>query len=506
VYTFQGTAGERIFLDIQAVDGGCGAGPGPLGWRLIPPGGENFHSGAIANCSYQDEGPMVLSATGTYTVTVEAQSGGPETGTYAFELLSVPAPEAYPMDLGSPVGPDSPGAGAGRIESPGAEDVYTFSAVAGERIFLDVLEVDGGCDGPGPLEWEMSGPTFFWATAHMTSCASDYGPVLLPADGTYTLTVRAGFGDTSSGSYRLRIYGVPTASFTHSPRDPVAGDTVTFDASASRDLRGPIVKYEWDFDGDGNYDAVTTGPTTSHRYPFWGPLMVWLRVTNAAGATDATPRPLIVGFPPSPPPAPASAAASTPIPDLGQSANAAPVSGQVLFRPPGSSRYVPLTALTEIPVGSVVDTRVGVVQLTTAAKAAGRTHSARFRGGKFRFRQNRSGLTDLDLLGGSFSSCGPGQTRRARQAESARKKRTVRRLWGEGSGRFRTIGRYSSAAVRGTTWLTADRCDATLTRVLEGTVAVRDFGLRRTFLVDAGERYVARPANASGRRAAGRRP
>jgi hypothetical protein len=58
-------------------------------------------------------------------------------------------------------------------------------------------------------------------------------------------------------------------------------------------------------------------------------------------------------------------------------------------------------------------------------------------------------------------------------------------------GRFRSRGRHSSGAVRGTRWLTVDRCDGTLTIVRKGTVAVRDFRLDQTVLVDAGERYLA---------------
>ena len=42
--------------------------------------------------------------------------------------------------------------------------------------------------------------------------------------------------------------------------------------------------------------------------------------------------------------------------------------------------------------------------------------------------------------------------------------------------------------MRGTTWLTADRCDGTLTRVVTGSVVVRDFTLHRTVVVHAGER------------------
>ena len=48
------------------------------------------------------------------------------------------------------------------------------------------------------------------------------------------------------------------------------------------------------------------------------------------------------------------------------------------------------------------------------------------------------------------------------------------------------------AAVRGTRWLVEDRCDGTLTRVLEGSVVVRDLGRRRNVVVRAGRSYLAR--------------
>jgi len=69
----------------------------------------------------------------------------------------------------------------------------------------------------------------------------------------------------------------------------------------------------------------------------------------------------------------------------------------------------------------------------------------------------------------------------------------VRRLWGSDSGgRFRTHGRHSQATVRGTRWLTVDRCDGTLTRVTRGAVSVRDHVRDRTVLVRAGHSYLAR--------------
>jgi hypothetical protein len=46
--------------------------------------------------------------------------------------------------------------------------------------------------------------------------------------------------------------------------------------------------------------------------------------------------------------------------------------------------------------------------------------------------------------------------------------------------------------VRGTRWLTEDRCDGTLTRVTNGAVVVRDFKRHRSVVVRAGHSYLAR--------------
>jgi hypothetical protein len=67
-----------------------------------------------------------------------------------------------------------------------------------------------------------------------------------------------------------------------------------------------------------------------------------------------------------------------------------------------------------------------------------------------------------------------------------------------GSGRprgRRKISETSTAAsspVRGTRWLTEDRCDGTLTRVASGAVAVFDRSRHKTVIVRAGRSYLAR--------------
>jgi hypothetical protein len=70
-------------------------------------------------------------------------------------------------------------------------------------------------------------------------------------------------------------------------------------------------------------------------------------------------------------------------------------------------------------------------------------------------------------------------------------------MWASGKGRFRTTGHYSAAAVRGTTWLTEDRCDGTFTKVSRGRVSVRDFVKRKTIILTAGQSYLARAQRAS---------
>ncbi|MGZ4174365.1 MAG: hypothetical protein ACXVQR_07795, partial [Solirubrobacteraceae bacterium] len=67
-----------------------------------------------------------------------------------------------------------------------------------------------------------------------------------------------------------------------------------------------------------------------------------------------------------------------------------------------------------------------------------------------------------------------------------------RRLWGNSSRGFRTRGRYGSASVRGTIWLTEDRCDGTFFQVAKGTVFVLDFVRHKTVRITAHHSYLPR--------------
>jgi WD40-like Beta Propeller Repeat len=159
--------------------------------------------------------------------------------------------------------------------------------------------------------------------------------------------------------------------------------------------------------------------------------------------------------------------------------------------------FVPLRGAATIPMGSVLDTQEGRVSLTSAADLRRRTQRAEFYSGIFALTQRRAKrpITDIRVRAAGYrTSCGTGGGE-ARAAQRSRKR--LGRLWGKGKGRFRTRGRFSAATVRGTTWLTEERCDGTRTSVETGTVAVYDRGRRTTVLVRAHDSYLARATRAA---------
>lgn len=183
--------------------------------------------------------------------------------------------------------------------------------------------------------------------------------------------------------------------------------------------------------------------------------------------------------------------ANLPPPQTGTTANAQPVDGTVKVKTPGSNQFVTLTAGQQIPIGSIVDVRKGTVDLTTTADDTS-TQTARFYAGVFKLTQPKSKnpVTELQLFGANFNKACKATGRRA--SASAKKKKVVRQLWGSGKGKFRTKGRYGAASIRGTQWLTQDRCDGTRIRVTDGSVTVRDIPKKKNVVVNAGSSYLAK--------------
>ena len=192
------------------------------------------------------------------------------------------------------------------------------------------------------------------------------------------------------------------------------------------------------------------------------------------------------------------------------------VSGTVSIKyPPGKAPagagkgFVPLTGALNIPMGSQLNTRKGRVALTSAANTGGvKTQTADFYQGVFQVKQSvpkkkpkkpAALTTDLVMKGDiARSQCAPLKGARSAAADKKKGPKSVLgKLWGNGKGKFRTDGKYSSATVRGTIWLVQDRCDGTLTKVTRGTVQVRDLKRKKTVSVKAGHSYLARAQRAA---------
>jgi hypothetical protein len=202
------------------------------------------------------------------------------------------------------------------------------------------------------------------------------------------------------------------------------------------------------------------------------------------------------------PPAPVQAVVpqDTGLPDpvAGVNVNLEPAGGIVKTKCPSDSGFVLLDAPKQVPLGCLVDTGGGVVNLTAAKLGEEGLESAYFWGGTFAVGQS-PGETELKLAG--KLKCekrkSAGRSKRSRGSRIALRSNSGggRKLWGSGKGNYQTSGNYGSATVRGTVWLVRDRCDnSTLFGVREGVVTVDDFVKGTTLFLHPGQQYVAKAA------------
>jgi PKD repeat protein len=148
-----------------------------------------------------------------------------------------------------------------------------------------------------------------------------------------------------------------------------------------------------------------------------------------------------------------------------------------------------------IPYGSKVDVSKGSVKLTTDTGTI--TVYGKGQPSTFVLRRGRDAgkpVVELRLVGGTPKVCSRKLSAVSATTPPKKKlpKKVIRQLWGNAKGHFRTRGHYASATIRGTIWLTADRCDGTLITVRRGIVRVYDFRKKKTILVRAGHSYLAK--------------
>jgi PKD repeat protein len=159
------------------------------------------------------------------------------------------------------------------------------------------FNASGSSDPDGSLvkyEWDLDGNGSYETNTGSSPTASRS----FPAEGNFTVGLRVTDNltgaDTTTRTIKIGPQP-PSASFTANPNPVVIGLPVHFDASASSDSDGTIVKYEWDLDGNGSYETNTgTTAATDRAYESPGTFNVGLKVTDNSGTAVATTLPLTV--------------------------------------------------------------------------------------------------------------------------------------------------------------------------------------------------------------------
>jgi PKD repeat protein len=99
------------------------------------------------------------------------------------------------------------------------------------------------------------------------------------------LTVTDNERDKSTKTLEINVEEpLPTAVGTYTPINPEVGDVITFDGSQSKDKRGRIIDYEWNFDDGYSGERVSI----DHQYLKSGTYSVKLTVTNDKGTKNSS--------------------------------------------------------------------------------------------------------------------------------------------------------------------------------------------------------------------------
>jgi len=167
-------------------------------------------------------------------------------------------------------------------QDPNADFDYAPTLPAtGQEVSFDASsssDPDGTID---LYEWDWNDDGTYDHTSTSTSALHTFTTA-----GTHTVTLRITDDEGASDTYSTDVVvnARPQAMYSFSPASPLAGQTITFNASPSSDSDGTIVLFEWDWDDDGTYDD--TGALTTFYYVEAGLHDVTLRVTDDSGATD----------------------------------------------------------------------------------------------------------------------------------------------------------------------------------------------------------------------------
>jgi len=363
---------------------------------------------------------------------------------------------------------------SGATWTPQPEELASAGAAGSNYGYSVALSVDGRALVGGPRAGHNLGGawTFMGGPGApppaITTVTPNEGP---SAGGTLVTIEGSGFltgATVEIGTAATSVNVVSETEITaQTAATPAGSDEVVVTDSAGSSTGGP--SYTYLAPPQGGPNQVVTSPVTPSGGQASG---------NPSGSTGVL----------------ASQTIALPPPRLAVTGNLTPISGSVLVKLPGSSVFVALTTVRQVPFGTIIDAINGRVSVTTIGPHGG-LQTVTFFDGEFKLTQGRNGIVAAALAGGDFSVC-PTARERSHLARTsskhASKKHVVRKLWAEGHGSYSTKGNYAAGAVLGTRWLTEDLCDGTLIHVATDRVAVTNLVNHRRVTVKAGHSYLAK--------------
>jgi TIR domain len=196
VYSFAASAGQRVYFRMLRHSTGMSY----IRWRLTDADGMEIFNTCLG-CS--EPGVQTLVKGGNYTLTVGSDND-PATGTYQLQLFNVPPPNRFSIKIGDIIKENTPGPGAGTVESPGAEAIYTFAAAPRQNVYFRMFE---SSNGMSYIKWRLVDDNDMEVFNTCLGC-NEPGVQTLIKGGNYTLTV-GNKTDPSTGTYRLQLLNVP---------------------------------------------------------------------------------------------------------------------------------------------------------------------------------------------------------------------------------------------------------------------------------------------------------
>jgi len=242
-----------------------------LSWKITPLVGAESPAEFYSYAGYQSENPLVRPQTSLIFLYRQAGSAPENTitlffihgrhrvrasadeGTASFSFWGLPA-TAFTLVKDDPDDTYGISPPSGRMEWSWAEgftDGAVLAGLTGEFTLTIYPSFDGGID-----QW-------LWVSGSL----QDPRYISLPSL-TTPLTLQVRLPD-------------PLSRFTYRPAEPVVGEPVYFEASASRSSAGPLIQFRWDFDGDNLIDLVSSTPSATHIFPIAGEHTVTLQVVDS---------------------------------------------------------------------------------------------------------------------------------------------------------------------------------------------------------------------------------